>query len=83
MEQGSQRNFKTSIILDKRLIEEIDRHNPFSSRKKFLDQACRTYLVELKRKAIDLELAKACRDSAEEDLAINEDWEGLTLETWK
>ncbi|MBW2103906.1 MAG: hypothetical protein JRH05_14850 [Deltaproteobacteria bacterium] len=76
-------NPKISIILEKELLEEIDRNNPFSTRKEFLDQACRAYLRELKRKFIDESLARACRQSAKEDVTLNNDWEEASLEDWR
>ena len=74
---------KTSVILDKNLLEEIDRDNPFPTRKEFLDRACREYLQDLRRKRIDEELALACAESADEDLAVNDEWEKITVESWK
>ncbi len=72
---------KTSISFDKNLLEEIDRYNPFPTRKEFLDRACRDYLEEVKRKQLYDELAAACAESADDDMATNEEWEHVTLET--
>jgi len=74
---------KTTVILEKNLLEEIDRHNPFPTRKEFLDRACKDYLQNLRRRLIDDELAVACSEAAHEDSAIDEEWEPVTLETWK
>jgi metal-responsive CopG/Arc/MetJ family transcriptional regulator len=74
---------KTSVLLDKDLLEEIDRFNPFPTRKTFLDQACRSYLKQLRRNWIDEKLAAAVAESASEDAVINEQWEEITLETWE
>ncbi len=74
---------KTTVFFDKRLLEEIDHYNPFPTRKEFLGEACRGYLKALKRKMIDEELALACAEASEEDIAANEEWEAITLETWK
>ena len=76
-------NVKTTIILEKNLLEEIDQYNPFQTRKEFLNKACRTYLQKLRKKFIDDELAKACAEAAAEDAGVNEEWEPITLETWK
>ena len=83
MEAIHQQKLKTTILLDRDLLEEIDRYNPFSTRKEFLDQACRAYLIELRRRLIDEKLAEACKEAGEEDAALNEEWEGVTLERWK
>ena len=74
---------KTTVLLDKTLLEDIDRFNPFSTRKIFLDQACKAYLRELKRKQINDKLGAACAEAAAEDAAVNEEWEQITLETWE
>ena len=74
---------KTSIILEKHLIEEIDEYNPFTTRKEFLDQACRGYLLELKRRLIDEKLADACSKAKLEDQSVDDEWEEITLESWK
>jgi len=73
---------KTTVILDQSLIDEIDRINPFPTRKEFLAQASREYLEKLKHKAIDEQLAAACAKAGEEDRQVNEEWEGITLESW-
>ncbi|MGQ9618671.1 MAG: hypothetical protein ACUVUG_06900 [Candidatus Aminicenantia bacterium] len=73
---------KTTVILDQSLIEEIDRINPFPTRKEFLARASREYLEKLKRKAVDEQLASACAEAAEEDRQVNVEWEEVTLETW-
>ena len=73
---------KTTVILDQPLIDEIDRINPFSTRKEFLARASREYLEKLKRKAADEQLAAACAEAADEDRQVNVEWEGITLETW-
>ncbi len=74
---------KTSVLLEKGLLEEIDRLNPFSTRKEFLREACENYLQELRRKTIHEELAKACAESEAEDRAVNEEWEPVALEGWR
>jgi hypothetical protein len=74
---------KTSILLDKTLLEEIDLYNPFPSRDKFLDQACKAYLRELRRKIIDGRLAEACLDAAEEDISVSKEWEYTAMEGWE
>ena len=74
---------KTTISMEKHLLEEIDKHNPFPTRKDFLNQACRAFLKELRRKVIDEKLAEACRNSNAEDSTVNEEWESITLERWK
>ena len=88
MEVGSmvplqQQSVKTSISLDKNLLEEIDRYNPFPTRKEFLDRACRDYLEEVKRKQLYDALAAACAESADEDMTGNKEWDHVTLETWR
>jgi len=83
MDAIQQRKLKTTILLDRDLLKEIDSHNPFSTRKEFLDQACRAYLVELRRRYIDKKLAEACKEAYKEDVAANEEWEEVTLEGWK
>jgi len=74
---------KTTIALEKDLLDKIDKYNPFPTRKQFLDQACEAYLRELRRRVIDDKLAAACSEAAAEDSAINEEWEAITLESWK
>jgi Arc/MetJ family transcription regulator len=83
VEAINQRTLKTTIMLDRDLLDEIDRYNPFSTRKEFLNQACRAYLIELRRRLIDERLAEACKEAGEEDAAVNEEWEGITLEGWR
>lgn len=74
---------KTTVLLEKSLLEEIDRLNPFSTRKDFLNQACKAYLKQLRRRVIDEELAKACAESEAEDRFISEEWEPVVLEGWR
>jgi len=74
---------KTTILLEKDLLKEIDEFNPFNTRKEFLDQACKTYIEELKRHLIDEQLAKACSEAGNEDSAVNEEWDLITLEGWE
>ncbi|MEW6668206.1 MAG: type II toxin-antitoxin system VapB family antitoxin [Thermodesulfobacteriota bacterium] len=77
------KTLKTTIILDKDLLGEVDRYNPFSTRKAFIDEACKTYIAELKRKQIDQQLEAACAEAASEDMEANDEWEAITLEGWK
>ena len=77
------RKVKTTVLFEKSLLEEIDEFNPFKTRKDFLDQACKIYLKELRRRVIDEKLAKACSEAEAEDLSDNEEWETITLEGWK
>jgi len=74
---------KTTVLFEKSLLEEIDEFNPFKTRKDFLDQACKIYLKELRRRVIDEKLAKACSEAEAEDRSVNEEWESVTLEGWK
>jgi hypothetical protein len=74
---------KTTVLFEKSLLMEIDTFNPFKTRKDFLDQACKIYLKELRRRVIDDKLAKACTEAEAEDLSVNEEWETITLEGWK
>ena len=74
---------KTTVLFEKSLLEEIDEFNPFKTRKDFLDQACKIYLKELRRRVIDEKLAKACSEAEVEDRSVNEEWESITLEGWK
>ncbi len=74
---------KTTVFFEKQLLYEIDQSNPFSTRKEFLVKACQHYLQGLKRKRIDRDLAQACAEAQKEDLAVNEEWEPITLEGWK
>ena len=73
---------KTTVIFDQSLIDEIDRMNPFPTRKEFLARASKEYLEKLKRRAVDEELAAACAEAAEEDHLENDEWESVSLETW-
>ncbi|MCF8082933.1 MAG: hypothetical protein K9M96_07550 [Deltaproteobacteria bacterium] len=73
---------KTTVLLEKRLLDEIDRLKPFMTRKDFLNQACKAYLKQLKRRSIDEQLARACADSEAEDLSINEEWDPLVLNSF-
>jgi metal-responsive CopG/Arc/MetJ family transcriptional regulator len=83
MESRYSPKVKTTVLFEKNLLEEIDQFNPFQTRKEFLDQACKTYLRELRRRLIDEKLAEACSEAAAEDSAVNEEWESITLEIWK
>jgi metal-responsive CopG/Arc/MetJ family transcriptional regulator len=74
---------KTTVLFEKSLLEEIDEFNPFRTRKDFLDQACKIYLEELRRRVIDEKLAKACSEAEAEDRYANEEWEPIALEGWK
>lgn len=74
---------KTSVFFDRSLLEEVDRYNPFQTRKDFLDHACRVYLQQLRRKEIDEHLAAACSEAEKEDTALNKEWEAITLEKWE
>jgi metal-responsive CopG/Arc/MetJ family transcriptional regulator len=73
---------KTTILLDKKLLDEIDRNNPFSTRKEFLKRASQEYLIKLRRRQIDEQLAEACSKAHEDDLSVNDEWEAITLENW-
>ena len=83
MLSGAGHKVKTTMVLEKALLQEIDQYNPFPTRKEFVDQACKAYLQELRRRRIDEDLAKACSEAAVEDATLNEEWELVTLETWK
>ena len=83
MERRKEQKIRTSFLLNKDLVEEIDRMNPFATRREFLDRACKAYLLELKRRQIDEQLAAACAQAADEDTEVQEEWEAATLETWK
>jgi metal-responsive CopG/Arc/MetJ family transcriptional regulator len=74
---------KTTVLFEKSLLEEIDEFNPFKTRKDFLDQACKIYLNELRRRVIDEKLAQACSEAEAEDRSVNEEWEPIVLEGWK
>ena len=73
---------KTTVLLEKLLLDEIDRLNPFMTRKDFLNQACKAYLKQLKRRSIDEQLARACADSEAEDLSFNEEWDPMVLNSF-
>lgn len=74
---------KTTTPIHKVLLDEIDQANPFKTRREFFEEACRHYLQELKRKQVYQQLEEACRESAEEDILENADWEQITLKDWK
>jgi metal-responsive CopG/Arc/MetJ family transcriptional regulator len=82
MKSPGQQAVKTTVFFDRSLLEEIDRVNPFPTRREFLARASREYLEKLRRREIDEQLASACAEAAEEDLLENEAWEPVTLETW-
>jgi metal-responsive CopG/Arc/MetJ family transcriptional regulator len=73
---------KTTVILDQALIEEIDRMNPFPTRKEFFAHPSREYLENFKHKAIDEQLAEACAEAEKEAHQVSAEWENITLETW-
>ena len=73
---------KTTTPIQKLLLEEIDRANPFKTRREFFEEACRHYLKELHRKLVYRQLEEACRASADEDCLENADWETAALENW-
>ena len=83
MEINYSSTVKTTILLEKDLLEEIAQLNPYSTRKEFINRACKAYLQELKRQFIDEKLSAAVSESATEDRAVNEEWESVTLEVWK
>ena len=74
---------KTTTPIHKMLLDEIDQVNPFRTRREFFEEACRHYLQELKRKLAYQQLEEACRESADEDILENADWEQTTLGDWK
>jgi len=74
---------KTTVLFEKNLLDEIDQFNPFQTRKEFLDQACKIYLRELRKRLIDEQLSKACSEAGYEDTSVNEEWEPVTLEGWQ
>ena len=74
---------KTTTPIHKMLLDEIDQVNPFRTRREFFEEACRYYLQALKRKLVYQQLEEACRESADEDILENSDWERTTLEGWK
>ena len=74
---------KTTILFEKKLLEEIDHFNPFRTRKEFLDNACKNYLKEIRKQIIDRKLAEACSEAADEDGTVNEEWEPVSLEGWR
>jgi hypothetical protein len=83
METQKEKRTKTTVILENDLLSEIDYYNPFSTRREFLDKACKLYLRDLKRRKIDEDLAAACAEAAQEDAQVNEEWESASLENWK
>ena len=74
---------KTTTPIHKVLLDEIDQINPFRTRREFFEEACRHYLQTLKRKLVNQQLEEACRESADEDILENAEWERTTLEGWK
>jgi len=74
---------KTTVLFEKNLLDEIDQFNPFQTRKEFLDQACKIYLRELRKRLIDEQLSKACSEAGYEDTPVNEEWAPVTLEGWQ
>lgn len=76
-------SIKTTILLEKSLIEEIEQLNPYPTRKEFINRACKAYLQELKRQFIDDKLSASVSELAAEDLAVNEEWEQISLEEWR
>jgi hypothetical protein len=74
---------KTTVLFEKSLLKEIDKFNPFQTRKAFFSEACKLYLNWLRHKTIDDQLAKACAEAQAEDRAVNEEWEPITLEEWQ
>ncbi len=83
MEIRKDEKVRTTVIMDRSLVDEIDQLNPFSTRREFLDKACKAYIRELKRQKIDDQLSTACSQAAVEDSEVNEEWEAVTLENWK
>ncbi len=83
MKSHLSQSIKTTLILEKDLIAEIDKLNPYPTRKEFMSRACRAYLVELRKALIDERLAAACSESAEEDLTIYEEWDPVSTEMWE
>lgn len=75
--------FKTTTPIHRELLDDIDRANPFKTRREFIEEACRNYLQALKRKSAYQQLEEACWDSAGEDILENTEWEQATLEDWK
>ncbi len=83
MKSDCNKSIKTTILFQKHLLDEIDKLNPFSTRKEFLNQACKAYLNDLKRSLIDKQLSEACREACVEDAVTNDEWEPSTIEGWK
>ena len=74
---------KTTTPIHKMLLDEIDQVNPFRTRREFFEEACRHYLQAIKRKLVYQQLEEACRESANEDLLENADWDQVVLDDWK
>lgn len=74
---------KITTPIHKPLLDEIDQVNPFKTRREFFEEACRHYLQARKRKMVYQQLEEACRESANEDLLENADWDQVSLENWK
>ncbi len=74
---------KTTTPIHKNLLEEIDQLKPFKTRREFFEEACRYYLKALKQKWVYQQLEEACRESADEEILENANWETTTLESWK
>ena len=74
---------KTTTPIHKMLLDEIDQVNPFRTRREFFEEACRHYLQAIKRKLVYQQLEEACRESANEDLRENADWDQVVLDDWK
>ena len=81
--QHNHEMIKTTTVFHKSLVEEIEQSNPFKTRREFFEVACRRYLHELKKEWAYQQLEKACLESAAEDILVNSQWEGSTLENWK
>jgi metal-responsive CopG/Arc/MetJ family transcriptional regulator len=79
----NQKTVKTTTPIHKVLLDEIDQFNPFKTRREFFEAACRHYIQRLKKEMAYRQLEEACKESAEEDLQENANWERPTLETWQ
>jgi hypothetical protein len=82
MKPHARAGVKTTVIFDQSFIDQIDRINPFPTRTEFLARASKEYIEKIKHRAIDKELAAACAEAPDEDRLVNNEWEGITLETW-
>ncbi len=73
---------KVDFTIPQELEEKLRQTIEARQRSRFVAQAIREKLLALERERIKAELKEGYLATREEDLQINREWEGTTLENW-